>query len=161
MKLFQLFSIVLVFSVVLAASTRTVSTVRAQDGQQPNSVAQLKQIISGQEKRVKSLESRVVKLEETHKILRFDQYVEAAKAANEMGPVQPSGKPVSSKTRLKTGDRVLVEWGDSWWKGQILKVLPDGNVKIHYIGWDAQWDEVAPRTRLQLPEKQTANPKNP
>ncbi len=99
MKRFQMFSVVLVFSVVLAGSVRAVSTVRAQDGKQPNNVAQLKQIIAGQEKRIQSLESRVAKLEETHKILRFDQYVEAAKAANEMGPVQPSGKPVSPKTQ--------------------------------------------------------------
>ena len=78
-----------------------------------------------------------------------------------MGPVQPSGKPVSPKTQLKAGDRVLVEWGGSWWKGQVLEVPPGGNVKIHYVGWDAQWDEVAPRTRLQLPAKETSKPKNP
>ncbi len=161
MKRFQVFSVVLVFSVVSAVSARAVSTVRAPDSQQPNNIAQLKQIIAAQEKRMQSLESRVAKLEETHKILRFDQYVEATKAAIEMRPVQPSGKPVSPKTQLKVGDRVLVEWNDSWWKGQVLKVLPGGNVKIHYVGWDAQWDEVAPRTRLQLPANETTNPKKP
>lgn len=161
MKRFQVFSVLLVFLVVLAVAARAVPTVRAQDGQQPNKVAQLKQIIAAQEKRIQSLESRVAKIEETHKILRFDQYVEAAKTANEMGPVQPSGNPVSPKTQLKAGDRVLVEWNDSWWKGQVLKVLQDGNVKIHYVGWDAQWDEIAPRTRLQLPAKEAANPKKP
>jgi len=82
------------------------------------------------------------------------------KAAKEMRPVQPSGKPVSPKTQLKAGNRVLVEWNDKWWKGQVLKVLPDGNVKIHYVSWDAKFDEVAPRTRLRLPGKKTSNPKN-
>ncbi len=158
MKRFQVLSVVVVFSVVLAVSARVVSTVRAQDDQQPNNVAQLKQMIAAQEKRIQSLDSRVAKLEKTHKILRFDQYVEAVEAA---GQVQPSGKPVAPKTQLKEGDRVLVEWQNTWWKGKVLEVLPGGDVKIHYVGWDAQFDEVVPRTRLQHPAKETANPKKP
>ncbi|MCH8173474.1 MAG: hypothetical protein IIA70_09250 [Proteobacteria bacterium] len=43
-----------------------------------------------------------------------------------------------------------------WWKGRVLQLIPDGNIKIHYEGWGAEWDEVVPRTRLQLPVKETA-----
>jgi hypothetical protein len=81
----------------------------------------------------------------------LDQHLEAAQAAETRGPVQPSGKRVSPDTVLKVGERVLVEWNGSWWNGQILELFPDGSVKIHYSGWDAEWDEVVPRTRLQMP----------
>ena len=26
---------------------------------------------------------------------------------------------------------------------------PDGNVKIHYSGWESQWDEIVPLGRLR------------
>lgn len=144
----------------MAVFAVAVSTLSARDDQRPDDVAKLKQIIEGQQKRIELLERRVAKLEETHRILRFDQYVEAAQATKEIAPVQPSGKPVSSKAQLKAGDRVLVEWRDTWWKGEVLEVLPDGDVKIRYVGWDAQWDEVVPRKRLQHPAQEADTSKN-
>ena len=58
-------------------------------------------------------------------------------------------------TRLNAGDRVIVEWGGTNWNGRVLQLFRDGNVKIHYEGWGAEWDEVVPRTRLQLPPNDT------
>ena len=123
-----------IFAVVLATLALAASTVFAQDGRGQSDVEQLKQIVAAQQKTIQLLEARVAKLEETHRILRFDEYVEAAKAAREMQPVRPSGKPVSQQTQLEAGDQVLVEWSESWWKGEVLEVLPNGNVRIHYVG---------------------------
>jgi sRNA-binding protein len=67
------------------------------------------------------------------------------------GPIAPSGVPVTAATALKAGDAVQVEWGNQWWAGNVVALVPDGNVKIHYAGWDARWDEVVPRSRLRSP----------
>jgi len=158
MKRLRAFVVIVLVSFVVAMSVSAVSTVDAQDAERPNGLKQLKQIIEAQQKRIQSLEARVAKLEETHRILRFDQYVTAAKATKEIAPVQPSGKAVVPKTQLEARDQVLVEWSDSWWKGQVMEILPDGNVKIHYVGWYAEWDEVVPRSRLQIPVTDTAKP---
>ena len=159
MKRLRAFVVIVLVSFVVAMSVRAVSTVDAQDAERPNGLKQLKQIIEAQQKKILSLEARLAKLEETHRILRFDQYVIAAKAAKEISAVEPSGKVVMPKTKLKARDQVLVQWSDSWWKGQVVKILPDGNVKIHYDGWDAEWDEVVPRSRLRIPVTETAKPK--
>lgn len=66
------------------------------------------------------------------------------------GRVSPSGIPVTANTALCVGQRLRVESGGNWWAGEVLELKPDGNVKIHYVGWDSTWDEVVPRTRLQL-----------
>jgi hypothetical protein len=148
------------FTVVFALSGLAAPTVFAQEGRGQSDVEQLKQIVATQQKTIQLLEARVARLEETHRILGFDEYVKAAKAAREMGPVRPSAKPVLPQTQLKAGDHVLVEWSKSWRKGQVLEILPNGHVKIHYVGWDAQWDEVVPRMRLQLPAEEAERLEN-
>jgi hypothetical protein len=64
----------------------------------------------------------------------------------------PTGAPVGAGDALAPGDKVLVEWGGAWHQGEVLEALPDGTVKIHYVGWDANWDEAVPRSRLRRPE---------
>ena len=59
------------------------------------------------------------------------------------------GDPVTDETRLHIGDKVIVEWNGTWWAGEIVAVNDDGTVRIHYCGWESQWDETMPRTRLQ------------
>src|SRR5262249_13580406 len=62
-----------------------------------------------------------------------------------------TGRPVLATTPLSAGQRVLVRWHGSWFEGEVVEVQPDGRVKIHYADWDPFWDEVVPRSSLQLP----------
>lgn len=64
--------------------------------------------------------------------------------------VRPSGRPVDATTPLHVGQRVLVEWHNQWYRAEVLNLLQDGNVRIHYIGFGSNWDETVPRQRLQL-----------
>ena len=84
---------------------------------------------------------------------------ESVREANlEFGLREPSGLEVSEQTELRPGQHLLVEWGGQWWAGGVLELRPDGKVKVHYIGWDSTWDELVPRSRLQLEsEPNTAN----
>ncbi len=66
-------------------------------------------------------------------------------------PVDPAGQSVLEDTSLKPGDRVIAWWNGDWWKAEVIEVHPDGKIKVHYTGWDSQWDEVLERDRLQLP----------
>jgi hypothetical protein len=65
-------------------------------------------------------------------------------------PVLPSGKVMTTSTELAKGDKVLVEQGGAWWRARIKQVIAGGAL-IHYVGWESQWDETVPLTRLQLP----------
>jgi DNA-directed RNA polymerase subunit RPC12/RpoP len=52
---------------------------------------------------------------------------------------------------LHMGQRVEVEWNGSWYRSQIIGLLPDGRVRIHYFGWSSSSDEDVPRSRVRLP----------
>ena len=67
------------------------------------------------------------------------------------GPVQPSGIAIGVETELSVDQRVFVKWSEIWWSGEVLQVMSGGEVKVHYTGWGAEWDEVVTRTRLHLP----------
>lgn len=64
-------------------------------------------------------------------------------------PIQPTGQPVTESTFLEPGMAVQVEWEGSWWSGKVLSVASNGDVKIHYVGWEDSWDEYVPRKRLR------------
>jgi len=74
----------------------------------------------------------------------------AQAAQSPPGPITPSEVRATETTVLKVGDAVQAESGNRWWAGEVLSLMPEGNVKIHYVGWDAQWDEVVIRSRLRL-----------
>jgi hypothetical protein len=61
------------------------------------------------------------------------------------------GETVTDKTRLHPGDRLNIEWNGSWWAGEVVAANSDGTVRIHYAGWDSNYDETVGRSRLQLP----------
>ena len=124
-----------------------------QESQPTANVGQLEEIVAAQQLKIERLEARLNKLEETSRILGFDRYVAAAKSSAK-GPVQPSGKPVPTELALEVGRPVLVQWKNSWWNGSVIEQLAGGNVRIHYEGWDAKYDEVVPRSRLQFPAPQ-------
>lgn len=64
------------------------------------------------------------------------------------GPVEPTGIELALND-LSHGDSVLVLWNDAWWLGQVTHFEDDGQVGIHYCGWDKSWDEIVPLDRLQ------------
>lgn len=45
------------------------------------------------------------------------------------------------------GDLVTVEWRGAYYRATILSQTPQG-ARIHYIGYDARWDEVVPSGRI-------------
>lgn len=66
-------------------------------------------------------------------------------------PVPSSDRPVTAATPLTAGDVVQVESAGQWYPSDVLEILPDGQVKIHFRGWSSTFDEVVPRSRVQLP----------
>jgi sRNA-binding protein len=69
------------------------------------------------------------------------------------GPIESTNREVSATTRLELKQVLQVESGRSWWASRVIDLLPDGKVKIHYLGWDPFYDEIVPRSRLQLDER--------
>lgn len=66
-------------------------------------------------------------------------------------PPDPSpGKPVTDETPLAPGDAIQGYKNGSWRDVTILDVMNDGRVKVHWIGFGAEWDEAVPRSRLRI-----------
>ncbi len=78
------------------------------------------------------------------------------------GPIEPDGDLVTANTVLNAGDNVQVQWSgtvvlsdgestnESWWNGEVLDCNSDGTVRIHYAGWNPEWDESVSRDRLRI-----------
>jgi len=66
------------------------------------------------------------------------------------GPIQASGIEVTKDTPLEVGASLQVIDGRSHWAADIISLEDDGWVGIHYVGFDSSWDEVVPRSSLQL-----------
>lgn len=43
-------------------------------------------------------------------------------------------------TQFAAGEKVDVEWNSKWWQAEILEAK-DGTYRVHYVGWNASWDE--------------------
>lgn len=65
-------------------------------------------------------------------------------------PVEPSGTPVGPEVRLEAGSSVLANRQGAWWRAKVIALEPGDRVRIHYVGWDASWDESVPRSALQI-----------
>jgi len=66
-------------------------------------------------------------------------------------PPDPSpGKPVTDETPLAPGDAIQGYKNGSWRDVTVLEVLNDSRVKVHWIGFGAEWDEAVPRSRLRI-----------
>lgn len=65
--------------------------------------------------------------------------------------VDPGGYTPPADQPLPAGLRVHVEWRGSWYIADILDA-PYGSpsVRVHYVGWDAEWDEDVPRERVRV-----------
>ena len=63
----------------------------------------------------------------------------------------PGGYTPTPESPLPAGLRVHVEWRGSWYLAEILDA-PFGSdtVRVHYVGWDAEWDEDVTRERVRI-----------
>ncbi len=66
-------------------------------------------------------------------------------------PSDEHGLLVLDSTPLVGGQSVLIEWGVSYYPGQVVAVNADGTVRVHYSSYDGMWDENVARYRLRLP----------
>lgn len=54
------------------------------------------------------------------------------------------------KSAWQIGEYVEVEWKGRWWRAQVIEV--DGSrPKVHYLGFEASWDEWVARARVRPP----------
>jgi len=110
------------------------------------------------EERIRALEARVEALERSAApttpappepaTQRHEQ--ERRELGGVPGAIASTGKAVTAETPLRVGMVLQVEWSGEWWAARIIGIQRDGQVKIHYLGWEPEWDEVVPRSRLQL-----------
>lgn len=56
-----------------------------------------------------------------------------------------------TKSAWQIGEYVEVEWKGRWWRAQVTEV--DGSrPKVHYLGFEASWDEWVARARVRAPQ---------
>lgn len=60
----------------------------------------------------------------------------------------PSATQVTAATPLRRGMRLQGEWAARIYPVEVVELLNNGTVKIHYVGWSDSYDEVVPRSRL-------------
>jgi hypothetical protein len=64
-----------------------------------------------------------------------------------MGGAPIKAAPVKAAP-VQAAPRVEVEWGGSWSLAEVLGTRGDLSL-IHYVGWDATWDEWVPPSRIR------------
>jgi hypothetical protein len=62
----------------------------------------------------------------------------------------PGGMPVGFDTPLIPGQAVQVKWGNRWYQSRVVAPLPDGTVRVHYLGWSDGSDESVQRSRIRI-----------
>jgi hypothetical protein len=50
------------------------------------------------------------------------------------------------------GAIVEVQWRGTWYRAQILEVMPDGSMRVHYEGYGPEHDEVVRPRRVRQPQ---------
>jgi hypothetical protein len=77
------------------------------------------------------------------------------------GALAATSRSVTSDTELFVGQILLVLDSRQWYPADILELLDDGRVKIHFRGWGRSWDKVVERTSLQLAPDELTQPARP
>lgn len=67
------------------------------------------------------------------------------------GNTPPQGTPVTATTFVAPGMMLESQFGGQWLRVEVLAVLPDGKVRIHWVGYADSFDEDIARDRLRLP----------
>lgn len=73
-------------------------------------------------------------------------------AQNQPAAAVAPGKSVDKDSALPVGTKLLAEWAGKWLPVEVLEAKADGSVKIHWIGWGAQFDETVARSKLRFSE---------
>ncbi len=60
------------------------------------------------------------------------------------------GTSLEPGTPINIGQKYYVKWKDGWFRATVLKTMPDGQVLIHYEGWDDSQNEIVTRSRMRL-----------
>jgi hypothetical protein len=65
-------------------------------------------------------------------------------------PVDPSGVWIDDDLRIEVGMRMLALSEGRWHRAVVVGVNSEDRISVHCIGWDAFWDDVIPRRKLQV-----------
>ena len=57
-------------------------------------------------------------------------------------PAPDSFVKLEADAKLKVKDRLKASWGGRWYEVEVLEVVGKDKVRIHWIGWGSNWDEV-------------------
>ena len=91
----------------------------------------------------------------------WDESVAATRIKSKItGPVQSPPPPAKVRARMslgskasmstfKMGDRVKVDWKSSYYPAVILMELGGEHYRVHYEGYDSNWDENVDISRIQ------------
>lgn len=91
----------------------------------------------------------------------WDESVPATRVKGKVkGHIQPPPPPPKVRARMamgnklsnstfRQGDRVKVDWKGSFYPATIVEVLGNERYRVHYDGYDANWDENVDISRIQ------------
>lgn len=55
----------------------------------------------------------------------------------------------SAERPFAAGDAIDIQYKGEWWKGEVKALKPGPLYHVHYVGWDASWDEWVRPTRVR------------
>jgi formylglycine-generating enzyme required for sulfatase activity/serine/threonine protein kinase len=98
------------------------------------------------------------RIEETRQDLTSDEWyqVELKDIGMNPGSIESTNLPVRADSALQVGQVLQVRWSNTWWGARVLQLLPDGMVRVRYLGWPPVWDVTATRDRLQFDDNAIA-----
>ena len=70
-----------------------------------------------------------------------------------------TNRPVTAKTKLQVGQILIAHNTGGWYPVEILTLLPDGRVELHFRGWGDANNKILPRDKLQLAPDELEQPK--
>lgn len=74
------------------------------------------------------------------------------------GAVQETGRSVDAETELYVGQILLVRDSNAWYPADVVELLDEGRVRIHFRGWSSSWDKAVARSVLQLAPDELTQP---
>ncbi|MCS6795346.1 MAG: agenet domain-containing protein [Raineya sp.] len=84
----------------------------------------------------------------------WDEFVDVRRLREIQGGQQVKSDEKKSQNEYKVGDKVEILWNGSWYKGSIISAKnAEGKYKIHYDGYDSNWDEFVEPKRLRALSK--------